>query len=422
MEIKRPRLAFSLQKKQGKVCSAFAVEEEEVAGEELPKAAVQEAKAEDFSQQTKSSSERFERYRQSLGAQHGPLYRRFAALLNGERGTSGSARSSASPGLLTATVSAMVQLADLRLQGEDASLVTAALELFEVLCSAVQELPQDLPPEAYMDGLRQRWRLGEASSEEEWGTYAARAAELFRLKDTVASLYAWSLLPRSTALQLLKTMKLAMNCEVPCILDPIAGTGLHGVLLKHLGAEVILADSVNGGSTQSSGADTQYLQQCVSSGSASRAAAAAATAAANAAVAAGSAVVWAELEHLDVFDDGQVVNAWWARHGEASNSILMLSFPPPPPSEVAEAALRRFQGKWLLFLGEWRGCTGSSGFFNLLEAGWTVLETFEVPRWPMMEDTAGQLSSRKFKEGPAPSTASTLFFTNSESHNVLPIY
>ena len=70
---------------------------------------------------------------------------------------------------------------------------------------------------------------------------------------------------------------------------------------------------------------------------------------------------------------------------------------------VWQAALRRFQGKWLLFLGqgpfvhvhcavfwhstvvflgasrpetwtgEWRGCTGSSGFFNLLEAPWSVV-------------------------------------------------
>eukprot|EP00435_Cladocopium_sp_Y103_P065212 s251_g27.t1 len=220
---------------------------------------------------------------------------------------------------------------------------------------------------------------------EEWGTYAARAAELFRLKDG-----AWlnrAEITWSTALQLLKTMKLAMNCEVPCILDPIAGTGLHGVLLKHLGAEARYSLVCARRWLAVITSNTEYLIILPSEdghqqkGSASRAAAAAATAAANAAVAAGSAVVWAELEHLDVFDDGQVVNAWWARHGEASNSILMLSFPPPPPSEVAEAALRRFQGKWLLFLGEWRGCTGSSGFFNLLEApcaGWTVLETFEV--------------------------------------------
>ena len=44
-----------------------------------------------------------------------------------------------------------------------------------------------------MDGLRARWRLG---GEEDLENCAARAAELFRLKDTVASLYAWSLLPR----------------------------------------------------------------------------------------------------------------------------------------------------------------------------------------------------------------------------------
>ena len=72
----------------------------------------------DFTEQTKSSSEAFERYRQTLGAQHGPLFRRFTALLNGERGTSGSV-CRGSPGLLTATVSAMVQLADLRLQNAD---------------------------------------------------------------------------------------------------------------------------------------------------------------------------------------------------------------------------------------------------------------------------------------------------------------
>ena len=106
---------------------------------------------------------------------------------------------------------------------------------------------------------------------------------------------------------------------------------------------------------------------------------------------------------------------------EASNSILMLSFPPPPPSEVAEAMVsldsskqkpfpaeqRLWTGEtvrqhcdafrasgccsWARALsasicsafhsrlgdleasrptwtGEWRGCTGSSGFFNLLEA------------------------------------------------------
>ncbi|CAK8998792.1 Palmitoyltransferase [Durusdinium trenchii] len=161
------------------------------------------------------------------------------------------------------------------------------------------------------------------------------------------------------------------------------------VLLRDLGCEVILADSVHGGSTQSSGADTQYLQQCISSGSSARAAAAAQTAAAQAAVAAaGPALVWAELQHLDIFDAGEAAAAWWQQHGEAPNAVLMLSFPPPPPSEVAEAALRRFGGRWVLFIGEWRGCTGSKAFFDRLEAEWRLLGTFEVPRWPMMEDKA----------------------------------
>eukprot|EP00913_Durusdinium_trenchii_P024899 g23372.t1 len=122
-------------------------------------------------------------------------------------------------------------------------------------------------------------------------------------------------------------------------------------------------------------------------GSSARAAAAAQTAAAQAAVAAaGPALVWAELQHLDIFDAGEAAAAWWQQHGEAPNAVLMLSFPPPPPSEVAEAALRRFGGRWVLFIGEWRGCTGSKAFFDRLEAEWRLLGTFEVPRWPMMED------------------------------------
>eukprot|EP00913_Durusdinium_trenchii_P024898 g23371.t1 len=223
---KRPRLAFALRAKQARALDdtlgdAFG-EDEDTAGElELPRPAVQDPKVEDFSEQLKSSSEEFEKFRSSLRAQHGPLFRRYANLRNSERGVEGAKPHTS---LLSQTVAAMVQLADLRLERQDdASLVTAALELFEVLCGAVQALPQDLPPEAFMDGLRQRWRLGDSEDglwghrgsslwrlrrlptgswhqgpleEKGWEACAAQAAELFRLKDTVASLYAWGLLPR----------------------------------------------------------------------------------------------------------------------------------------------------------------------------------------------------------------------------------
>ncbi|CAK9069443.1 Palmitoyltransferase [Durusdinium trenchii] len=200
-------------------------EDEDTAGElELPRPAVQDPKVEDFSEQLKSSSEEFEKFRSSLRAQHGPLFRRYANLRNSERGVEGAKPHTS---LLSQTVAAMVQLADLRLERQDdASLVTAALELFEVLCGAVQALPQDLPPEAFMDGLRQRWRLGDSEEEKGWEACAAQAAELFRLKDTVASLYAWGLLPRKTGRQLLDAMTQEMKMA-PRILDPIAGTGLH---------------------------------------------------------------------------------------------------------------------------------------------------------------------------------------------------
>ena len=48
-------------------------------------------------------------------------------------------------------------------------------------------------------------------------------------------------------------------------------------------------------------------------GSQAKAAAAAATAAANAAVANGAAVAWADLEALDVFEEGQAAANWWAQ-------------------------------------------------------------------------------------------------------------
>ncbi|CAE7509066.1 Zdhhc20, partial [Symbiodinium pilosum] len=90
----------------------------------------------------------------------------------------------------------------------------------------------------------------------DWESSAARAAQLFRLKDTVASLYAWGLLPRSTLKDIVEALK--KEVEEPSkmvILDPIAGTGLHSVLLRQAGLKVWCADSVDGGSTQTSGAD-----------------------------------------------------------------------------------------------------------------------------------------------------------------------
>ncbi|CAK8985360.1 unnamed protein product [Durusdinium trenchii] len=87
-------------------------EDEDTAGElELPRPAVQDPKVEDFSEQLKSSSEEFEKFRSSLRAQHGPLFRRYANLRNSERGVEGAKPHTS---LLSQTVAAMVQLADLR--------------------------------------------------------------------------------------------------------------------------------------------------------------------------------------------------------------------------------------------------------------------------------------------------------------------
>ncbi|CAE8595795.1 unnamed protein product, partial [Polarella glacialis] len=356
-------------------------------------AAAQSAEETEVSFPTSSPS--FERFRTSLRAQHGPLFARFTALLTGERGISSGANlgmSTLGLGKVSAAVSAMVQLADLRLQQQNGSVVAtadelglAAVDLFDALCSAVKELPSSAPEVT-------------ASFEAE----SARAAALFRMKDTISSLYAWGLMSRATCGALLATVKAEVKGAVKFI-DPITGTGLHGLLLREAGAEVVLADSVAGGSTQSSGSD-MYIHHCSSTGPTAMADFPKSSSAI--AVGGAAAAAWAPIEMLDVFDCGPEANNWWLLHGgsdkpttddndaEKAMSVLLLSFPPPPPSSVAEATLRRFQGHWLLFVGEWRGCTGAPGFFDLLDAGWERVQTFELPRWPMMEDSAYLLRRR----------------------------
>merc|ERR1712129_609261 len=66
----------------------------------------------------------------------------------------------------------------------------------------------------------------------------------------------------------------------------------------------------------------------------------------------------------------------------------------PPPSTVAEVCLQRFKGNWLVFIGEWRGCTATSAFFDELEVHWEVLMKVELPQWPMMDDGAWVMRRR----------------------------
>lgn len=407
-----------------------------------------------------TSSPAFERYRGSLRARSSPIYRRYAALLGGERGLfEGAEHGLAALGLsqMGEVVDVMVQLADLRTEqlqllrrqrpahlsddaalseedtrrptAEGGDLAHAARELFEALCvsvAAATRAHQGISSEVYSDALRRQWRRGAAqrwaqgenlgSDSEGMEFAAARAVALFRMKDTVASLYAWGLLTEATATELVKLVRAeatdlgaqakAELVGVPVrIIDPIAGTGLHAAIFRAAGAKVVLADSVGGGSTQTSGADMQWIAQCSFPGTVGAHAVAPSPLAG--APDAPNKVFWEEAERRCVFDGGAEACEWWQRHSlsrvgspaaggpvaatregaiEVSEDVLLLSFPPPPPSTVAEACLQRFGGRWVAFLGEWRGCTGTAAFFDALERDWDVHQKLEIPRWPMMDD------------------------------------
>eukprot|EP00928_Gymnodinium_smaydae_P071208 TRINITY_DN54861_c0_g1_i1.p1 TRINITY_DN54861_c0_g1~~TRINITY_DN54861_c0_g1_i1.p1 ORF type:complete len:755 (+),score=132.09 TRINITY_DN54861_c0_g1_i1:164-2266(+) len=375
----------------------------------------------------KTSSSAFETYRVSLRGRHGPLLTQYRSLLSGERGVSGAADLGlGSLGLSRVgdAVESLVQLADLRLQareqaqkvpsgedGQDADaslragepeLEQAALELFDELCGAVVSLSSGLaaiPPEVYADELRRRWSGSTATvvgNMDAGGceTWAARAAAMFRMKDCVSSLYAWALLPRSTPEKLIEVIRAQRNKDetgAVRIIDPIAGTGLHGSVLHAAGADVVLADVIVGGNTQASAAEG--FSQCVSLGPSNSG-----LAEAGAAKPTSAPLMWHHVEHADVLDESDEATAWWKRNSESADGntpVLFLSFPPPPPSPVAEIALRRFGGEWLIFVGEWRGCTGSAAFFDALDAGWDICCEVELPRWPMMEDKAVLLRKRR---------------------------
>lgn len=408
-------------------------DEEESGDNELPAPAPLPSASEPCLSLCKTSSPAFEAYRGSLRARHGPLFVRFAALLAGERGLSAGADLDLGRlGLaqLGSSVEALVQLADLRQEtpAEDGQKVEelnrAALDLFEALCETVAALPHAapwvaaLPPEVYAEGLQRRWGAGSGDGELEIA--AVRAAALFRLRDTVASLYAWALLSRFAAASLLASVMAAAHVVSPAtqlsqeheqrveqqqpqqvqqpqrwpllVMDPMAGTGLHGAIFQAIGAaEVMLADSFDG-----SGAPPMP-------GAAPAASFRGDTA---------PPATWSRVSRCSVFEASDAARAWWLRgasHGAgpagaaasraqprgSSISVLLLSYPPPPPSTVGEAALRRFEGDHVIFIGEWRGCTGSASLFDALEKDWEVSQVVDLPRWPMMEDRAWSLRRRR---------------------------
>jgi len=59
----------------------------------------------------------------------------------------------------------------------------------------------------------------------------------------------------------------------------------------------------------------------------------------------------------------------------------------PPMSSTAYDCLRRYQGEYLVYVGEYNGgCTANEDFFDLLGQEWDLVKTVEIPVWSVIDD------------------------------------
>lgn len=94
-----------------------------------------------------------------------------------------------------------------------------------------------------------------------------------------------------------------------------------------------------------------------------------------------NAVTLAEQTWFDVCYGGADVAA---KH---SDRTLMLCW-PPYASDMAATTLAAYTGNKVIYVGEPRGgCVADTGFFELLEQHFRVVETVELPSWWPVRDT-----------------------------------
>lgn len=78
-------------------------------------------------------------------------------------------------------------------------------------------------------------------------------------------------------------------------------------------------------------------------------------------------------------------------HGRArkakqfSERTLFLSW-PPYSWPFAYNALSKYRGSTVIYVGEWRGCTGDDAFHDLLDREWTEVERARIPQWSGLHD------------------------------------
>jgi hypothetical protein len=65
---------------------------------------------------------------------------------------------------------------------------------------------------------------------------------------------------------------------------------------------------------------------------------------------------------------------------------LMLSW-PPYDDPMALEALRLYEGKRVVYIGEWYGCTADDAFHQALEEHWVETATVRIPHWDTVHDS-----------------------------------
>lgn len=59
---------------------------------------------------------------------------------------------------------------------------------------------------------------------------------------------------------------------------------------------------------------------------------------------------------------------------------------PPYQEKMAAKALKIFKGEYVIYVGEFGGCTADVSFHNLLERKFSKIESIPLPKWPGIHD------------------------------------
>eukprot|EP00927_Polykrikos_kofoidii_P013373 TRINITY_DN15826_c0_g1_i1.p1 TRINITY_DN15826_c0_g1~~TRINITY_DN15826_c0_g1_i1.p1 ORF type:complete len:392 (+),score=32.07 TRINITY_DN15826_c0_g1_i1:64-1239(+) len=166
-------------------------------------------------------------------------------------------------------------------------------------------------------------------------------------RNSISIAFAFALLSEANAKELVAFLR---SHGVTRLLDPIAGTGFHALLLHNAGIDVTASDVSP--ATAASGGMEWFLTQPMS------------------------------VEHVD----------WTAWRGQ--DAALLLSWPPRWSTAGADA-LSAFHGDHFVFIGDNGQWTGCAEFHSLLARDWVQIFQLDIAHWPHMTDDVRVYKRRK---------------------------